>query len=1133
MNWQEIKQQIEGIHGNGPVLEKLCKLLDKGEAIAFVGAGASANPWPLWDNFLEGMVKYALDHGKINHDEADFFIKEAPSTQLETAQNLRNRLEDKLYFRYLTDTFKDKTSSKTGGAYTPVHKALLQLPIQNYLTLNYDAGLTNARTALYPEATTTYFFWDQEEARQILNNTDYKKLVLYAHGRHDRSDSIILTIDDYRRVYDTGIYTRTLNKLLTAKSLIFVGFGLSDPYIRQLFINVNKDFAEAMNHIAFVGLNEEEMKTIDMLRGRVENTYGAKIIFYPSENNNQVLTIWLEALAEKSQKSPGADKAERTKPIETPASLKRVLADNYVHNPTDDEKYQGRVGDIATLNRWGKDPVTRIIGITGIGGQGKTSLVGHWLKYSRDKDLENMPVFYWSFYEDLDVKKFFKKLYDYLQQVIRPTVKMEPLQSVLAAVREVRLLLVLDGLEVIQEEDDNRHHHGFIKDPLLLQFLNDWGRHIHQSLLIITSRFSYPELSKYSGVSFHQLNLLRLSNEDGAALLEKLGLWTNEKILFEDYVEKLYGHPLLLRVLAATVNRKCSGRLNEFDGYMILDAPSGEKLEDKVSHMFGFYEEQLQDGQKELLGVISLFKRPIETKSFLPLVKEMKALEGTPLVGMEEGEIQRQLDVLTRDFLVENTQEGITCHPVIRDYFRETLQIGGVRKEAADFLSKRPGSKQPQTIEEVRDLVDAVVLLCDAGEIKAAVDLVTSRLATGGYGFDVFSDLPAPVEGLECYLAFVKDEVRRKKLEKELGKAEVAFHMSGISRYNDLLGNLSQAQKWQYKELEIYRVNKDKTNQAIALCSISFIETGLGNIGEALNLVSQALDLSNQTRDSDDLNREWAYKSYYHHLLGKTDIACQGFEIALAYAQKARPDTKFLYSGDGHFQAELFIRLRTWDLFQQVNNWNIKECQKYFWNSSLATCHFLHGWAEAKQGNFDEAINSLKEADKILRTARIPQELCRLDWVWGLLAEAQGDCQKGMDKVNESLSVSADKGFRLWQADGLVLRGRLRIMQFKQEGEKDTELLERAGDDGHDALNIADDTGYIWAKIEALELLSSYHQTKATLPDSATEVEKEQYQRYSKEAASLQENLYLTKNQMKDLKILARKEFEKQTIGWN
>ena len=52
MNRQDIENQIKAISGNAPVLEKLYELLDGEDAIAFVGAGASAGLWPLWDEFL-------------------------------------------------------------------------------------------------------------------------------------------------------------------------------------------------------------------------------------------------------------------------------------------------------------------------------------------------------------------------------------------------------------------------------------------------------------------------------------------------------------------------------------------------------------------------------------------------------------------------------------------------------------------------------------------------------------------------------------------------------------------------------------------------------------------------------------------------------------------------------------------------------------------------------------------------------------------------------------------------------------------------------------------------------------------------------------------------------------------------
>lgn len=212
MNLQDIEKEIHAIPGNSPALEELYKLLDSGETTALVGAGASAGLWPLWEEFLHDFIEHCQECGKIKKKEAKFLLKEAPQTPLETAQQLRNKIGEQLYFEHLQETFKDKISPQTGGAFTLTHQALMQLPIHNYLTLNYDAGLTNARAVLYPKATTSYYFWDQEEARRI-RERGYKRLILHAHGRHDRADSIILTLNDYRRAYDNRAFVRLLEDL--------------------------------------------------------------------------------------------------------------------------------------------------------------------------------------------------------------------------------------------------------------------------------------------------------------------------------------------------------------------------------------------------------------------------------------------------------------------------------------------------------------------------------------------------------------------------------------------------------------------------------------------------------------------------------------------------------------------------------------------------------------------------------------------------------------------------------------------------------------------------------------------------------------------------------------------------------
>ncbi len=1131
MNQQEIENQIKAIAGNEPVLEELYKLLDAEEAIAFVGAGVSAGLWPLWDEFLTGFVEHSLKLGKITQPEAEYFKKDAAQNPLETAQQLRNKIGERDYFEFLRDTFKDKTSPQTGGAFTLTHKALLQLPIHNYLTLNYDAGLTNARAALYPKATTSYFFWDQEEARRI-RERGFKRLVLHAHGRHDRADSIILTLGDYRKAYDRRPFVRLLNELFNSGHLLFIGFGLTDPYIKQLCNSISKEKSTSpFQHIAFVGLDKTEMKVAHLHRERVEMVYGARVLFYPTENHHKALTDWLQMLVEKYSKSPTSQTAKETKPIPASPQVKAVLHDKYIHKPTDDENFKGRADDFALLNRWVNDPDTRMIAITGIGGQGKTAMTGRWLKEERKDDLKQLSVFYWSFYEDLDVGKFLEQVVEFCLPIARTVIgEIEPISFVLSVVQQARLLLVLDGLEVLQE-DASSPNHGKIVHPLLNPFLQNWVRVQHKGLMILTSRFHFPQLARYSGVGYHQLDLVRLSKEDGVSLLDKLNIF-GDKDLKETYVEKLNGHPLALRVLASAVKRSCHGDISQCKSEQILFEGGEGKLNEKLEHLLSFYESQLKDGQKELLGIISLFKRPVEIKSFVTLLGKMKSLENTPLAEADAATIEQQLDLLIDDFLIEKTDEGITTHPVIRDFFRAGHKITGTRREVADFLKARPGAEQPKNIEEVRDLVEAVQLLCDEGEFKAALDLYGARLNIGGYGFDVFKNIPAITEGLECSLTFVSDKESQQKVEKNLGKRIVAVYSSFVALYNGLLGNLAQASEWRFKVVEFCRQQQDKRGQAFNLHEISSIEVAMGHISKAIETVSQALILSHETRNLEDLRSEFSYKAYYEFLLGNSMQAYKDFDIALYYEQKRTADVQHLYSLEGNYQSEFFIRIRAWKQFEAVNNWNVQECKKYHWSDRLALCHLLQGWYEICQGQLSRTEKALAQAEHILRPSGMLERTCRLDWVWALLAIAREDYQKGLQHVNDALLTCADKGFRLLQAEHFVLRGRLYLLQFQKENRDNLDLIEKAGDDGNEALKIAEHTGYIWAKADALELLCSYHQARAKLSGFNTEDEKESARRYAKETKAIKKGLFLTDKQMEEIKAKARKEFEKQTSGW-
>jgi tetratricopeptide (TPR) repeat protein len=218
--------------------------------------------------------------------------------------------------------------------------------------------------------------------------------------------------------------------------------------------------------------------------------------------------------------------------------------------------------------------------------------------------------------------------------------------------------------------------------------------------------------------------------------------------------------------------------------------------------------------------------------------------------------------------------------------------------------------------------------------------------------------------------------------------------------------------------------------------------------------------------------------------------------------------------------------------FEEANAWNIEKCKENHWNVSLAVCYLLQGRYEIKTARLAKAEESLLRADAILRPGKLPGELSRLEWAWGLLAEARQDYKEGLRLGEEVLLICEDKGFRLQQADALCLHGRLLLLKFKQEGEQDNELLEKAGDCGHKALKIAEDSGYLWAKIRALNLLHSYHLVRAGLPAYDADTEKELAQRYLREAEREGSGLLtVSDEEFQEIKAETRKIFDEQVIS--
>ncbi len=196
-----------------------------------------------------------------------------------------------------------------------------------------------------------------------------------------------------------------------------------------------------------------------------------------------------------------------------------------------------------------------------MGGLGKTSLIGHWLKQGRGIQTRTVTgLFYWSFYSERDLDKFVERFLEFAvveMHVAVPSSEALPFDVALTILRAMPVLLVLDGLELLQELPHAASYGEFLRDELR-ELLVGAARSPCAGLVMLTSQFPFTDLTPYLGDSFRALDLENLDPEEGAALLGACNVGGSE-VERQIVSRRLNGYPLGLRIFAMTLDKMAKG----------------------------------------------------------------------------------------------------------------------------------------------------------------------------------------------------------------------------------------------------------------------------------------------------------------------------------------------------------------------------------------------------------------------------------------------------------------------------------------------------------------------------------------------------------------------------------------------
>ncbi|MET0645281.1 MAG: ATP-binding protein [Pyrinomonadaceae bacterium] len=790
----------------------------------------------------------------------------------------------------------------------------------------------------------------------------------------------------------------------------------------------------------------------------------------------------------------------------------------WFHEPTNDDRFVGREEEIELLDHWVHDDAVRAVGVSAVGGTGKTALIGHWLKDTqgwRTRPFEGL--FAWSFYQDRDAASFLRELLLWAHAgpgASPPDAGTDLVEAALAYARAHPIVVLLDGLEVLQGGPGDAHHGTFL-DGLMREFLGAFCQRTHRGLAVLTSRFVFADLERFLGTSFKLLELSGLPPEQGATLLGDLGVGgpASER---EHISKRLDGHPLGLRVFADALPDGDREQPRRFLNHAFRpdELPENSLLNERLRRLLTFYEKQLRPFETRLLGIVALFRTPVADETVLRLARGLFG-EALP----DDGELAAGLKrlqargILSREPLAGGY--GSACHPILRDHFRAVLLGAGAdtARRAADLLKGQPSGEAPRSVKEIEPVLLAISLLLDVGDFAAADGLYRSRLDDVGGG-EVFQSLPAAGEGLACALGFVGDEARRRQCEEKLSRRGLRFYLNRAGHYGMLSGYCEPALNFYRESKAVSRDEQDGAGLSAGLLNEAVLLVALGRLAEARRAIAESFLLAASGRGRREVRDGYVCLGWVDALRGRVRPAAESFAVANEIEGTADPGEHELYSGRGVLWADLLVRTGHAALASRRTQSNLLICERYRWNDDIGRCRWVLGRCALAGGRPDAAAAEFELAEGIFYGGQLIYDLARLHVAAGELDLARGNAAGALGRAAEALAHAAPGGMKVVQADALVLRGRARMSERADE-----KGAARALDDAEEALRLARECEYAWGERDGLSLKATAHAALAARHQAAggvtgAERELSAARRASAEAESLAAGLVLSEEDL-------------------
>jgi hypothetical protein len=231
--------------------ETLLTVMEAKRCTPFLGAGASTPPLPR-----------ARELAKMWSQKYDYPL-ENQTDLASVTQYLRIKFGDPFVVKHKIKTHFRSFPAPDFSRPNQIHGLLADLGLPLYVTTNYDDYLEQAlkKKNRHPVSEVCRWnAWIRKNCKSIFDQTahpgfeptDDQPVVFHLHGLIDYPESLVLTEDDYVDFLgsmDEQLIPECVQGALSEKSVLFLGYGLSDWNFRVLFRTVARYLEKSLSPV--------------------------------------------------------------------------------------------------------------------------------------------------------------------------------------------------------------------------------------------------------------------------------------------------------------------------------------------------------------------------------------------------------------------------------------------------------------------------------------------------------------------------------------------------------------------------------------------------------------------------------------------------------------------------------------------------------------------------------------------------------------------------------------------------------------------------------------------------------------------------------------------------------------------